>query len=690
MSRFSAAPGRLGVLACLGAAVALGCDDPSAPGPDEAGAFASEPVLSTGSTHGAALRASPAVYVSMPPGTVPEGSEIEIRHLVSDFTHRVQLVDGGFDPVPIPAGIGDQLRLTVLAGGAVLSVRDETVRARRPPTVVRISPPRGKRDIPLNASIVIVFSEPVNPATATGSTIRLLLDGTAVAGTVLLSADGVYADFVPAEPLAPTTTYVLTMGTGIRDLAGDPLVAEVASEFTTSAGSFVELHMVSGDGQAGPTLQELPQQIAVQVLAAGIPSRSAAVHWTVTSGDGLLTYLEARTDTGGIARASWTLGSVIGTQTAQAAAPGAIGSPVTFTAHASEPPLPAAPSPAEFAFVSAGARDASPSWTIWEGHTCGLTEAGAAFCWGGGDYGQLGSDAGWYGSRHPKAVSGDQTFSSISAGAWDSCALTAAGSAYCWGSSWDSIPAPAFDGVRFLSLQVASAIVCGIMDTGAAYCPYFPSGWAAPIDSVISPPEGSRFVSVSVGSWHVCALEDLGKAYCWGGNFDGRLGDGSTTNQAEPVAVTGGHSFVALTAGESHSCGLAADGAAYCWGAGGALGDGSTAGSASPVAVSGGLRFSALASGGHTCGLTTGGRAYCWGANESGQLGDGSTIDRLVPTAVLGGLTFASISVGGGHTCAATAERLVYCWGWNHSGALGNGTDEASSIPVQVLLEPRP
>ncbi|MCX6380540.1 MAG: RCC1 domain-containing protein [Armatimonadetes bacterium] len=49
------------------------------------------------------------------------------------------------------------------------------------------------------------------------------------------------------------------------------------------------------------------------------------------------------------------------------------------------------------------------------------------------------------------------------------------------------------------------------------------------------------------------ALAQGGKAYAWGGNYQGQLGDGTTTNRNKPVQVSGLTGVTQVAGGGFHS-----------------------------------------------------------------------------------------------------------------------------------------
>jgi len=303
-------------------------------------------------------------------------------------------------------------------------------------------------------------------------------------------------------------------------------------------------------------------------------------------------------------------------------------------------------------------------------HTCALTAQGKAYCWGSNDSGRLGSRiVGASNNRGPQAVVGRHKFMSISAGEEHTCALTKQGQAYCWGSNY------------------AGQLGDGTTNNSDANGP----------QAVIG---GLTFASLSAGDYFTCGITSVGRAYCWGANYGGTLGDGTTNYTSGingPQVVIGGLTFASISAGDDHVCALTPQGQAYCWGANfsGELGDGTTdySNDNGPQPVIGGLTFASISvsrdsGSNHSCAITVGGKAYCWGANGNGQLGDGTRNSSRAngPQAVIGGLTFASISAGEDHTCARTARGKAYCWGANGNGQLGDGTlDDASDLGPQTV-----
>lgn len=356
-------------------------------------------------------------------------------------------------------------------------------------------------------------------------------------------------------------------------------------------------------------------------------------------------------------------------------------------------------------------------------HSCGLTAAGAPYCWGQNNFGQLGDGSGTE-SLSPVAVdlpAGVTGFEALTSYIHQTCGRTSSGAWFCWGNneygqlgnnSKQNSPTPEGllvpNGVSgFASLAMGATHTCGLTDAGTPYC-WGNNVWGqlgdASNDEHVTPepvslPSGvAAFVSLASGQLHSCGLTATGAAYCWGRNESGQLGDGTTDNSPVPIPVVmpnGVSGFTRLVAGVSHTCGLTGSGAAYCWGLGffGSLGTGSTSDSPVPVAVSlpGGVSgFAGIRSGGyHTCGLTTTGDAYCWGHNEMGQTGNG-TFDQpqdapvavVLPNGVSG---FELVALGGFHTCGLTDAGEAYCWGHNDGGQLGDGFKADLATPQAVI-----
>jgi alpha-tubulin suppressor-like RCC1 family protein len=198
-----------------------------------------------------------------------------------------------------------------------------------------------------------------------------------------------------------------------------------------------------------------------------------------------------------------------------------------------------------FQLVSAGTR-----------HTCGLTTAHRAYCWGDNQYGQLGDSTNFTSRSAPVRVAGGRSYRWVDAGHLHTCAVTTDGRAFCWGNGR-----------------------AGQLGTGKTYLSFWPRRVAG----------GLLFRNITAGVVHSCGVRTDGRSYCWGSNQYGQLGDGTTTQRLTPVVVAGGLSFARLSGGAAFSCGLTTGARAYCWGGNwvGQLGDGTRTDRPAPVAVAG-------------------------------------------------------------------------------------------------------
>jgi alpha-tubulin suppressor-like RCC1 family protein len=193
-----------------------------------------------------------------------------------------------------------------------------------------------------------------------------------------------------------------------------------------------------------------------------------------------------------------------------------------------------------------------------------------------------------------------------------------------------------------------------------------------------------------------------GKVYTWGANSQGQLGDTSTTPKHAPVAIytataLSGKTIAAIAVGGSHILVLGTDKRIYAWGSNtfGQIGDGSTTnynnaiaistsvmGSAVPIAIAAGLA--------HSVALGSDGNVYSWGSNSVGQIGDSSSsTSRPSPTlanmsGALGGKYVASIFAGAEFTIVITTEGKIAGWGSNSNGQLGDNTASSKNYPVSM------
>jgi alpha-tubulin suppressor-like RCC1 family protein len=378
-------------------------------------------------------------------------------------------------------------------------------------------------------------------------------------------------------------------------------------------------------------------------------------------------------------------------------------------------------------------------------HSCGIDSEGSTYCWGYGADGRLG-DGGTSNRYLPVAIDQslmalNEKFISLTAGGDHTCGITNIGAAYCWGqdvynqlgngaSVTDVLSADLVDttrfatGERFKSISAGNRSTCAISSLGDSYC------WGSDtngrlgnggtsidedspqiIDYTYLAP-GEKFTKIEVGAVHACGLSSLGEIYCWGEDsfFYKQLGNGATTgNQQSPVPVDKSElaineNFVDVSVYGFHSCALSNFGNTFCWGNGtnGQLGDNSI-GRDKPYPIdtsnlSQGEKLIEIDLGYyHTCAISSFGNAYCWGRNDFGQAGDGANTDVLIPTLVdisnlATGERFVSLKGGGFHSCGISNLGNTWCWGRDNggsfSGQLGDGSPLLdANMPTSIVDE---
>ena len=313
--------------------------------------------------------------------------------------------------------------------------------------------------------------------------------------------------------------------------------------------------------------------------------------------------------------------------------------------------------------------------------TLALLADGTVRAWGKNVYGQLG-DGTTTDRFMPAPVSGLANVVSVGSGGIHGLALLSNGTVMAWGDN------------EYGELGIGNF-------TGPELC------GTSPCSKLPIPVPGlTNVVAIAVNYYYSLALLADGTVMAWGYDEYGELGDGVGVRTGcecvdHPVPVPGVTGATAISAGWYLELAQLADGSVKAWGYNydGEVGNGTSTPTnececSPPVTVTGVTHPEMVVAGGyHGLALNSNGSLLGWGYNYDGELGLGTDVgpetcgsdacSKLpVPIPALSGPQ--DLSAGAYHTLALNPNGTVSAWGYNYYGQLADGTVENRSAPVPV------
>ena len=295
----------------------------------------------------------------------------------------------------------------------------------------------------------------------------------------------------------------------------------------------------------------------------------------------------------------------------------------------------------------------------------------ALYSWGTNSEGQLGDNTTISKSSPVQTVIGGYAWKQVACGYGFTAAIKTDGTLWLWGKNNDSVRGT---GVLGDNTTVSKS---------------------SPVQIVT----GGTWTQVAGGYWHAAAIKTDGTLWTWGGNLvGGPLGDNTTVSKSSPVqTVAGGTNWSKVACGGRSTAAIKTDGTLWTWGTNynGRLGDNTTTRRFSPVqTAAGGTNWSQVACSGngngygHCAAIKTDGTLWLWGLNSFGELGDNTTVSKSSPVqTITGGANWKQVSCGRNFTAAVKADGTLWSWGRGalQSGVLGDNTIVAKSSPVQTI-----
>lgn len=194
-------------------------------------------------------------------------------------------------------------------------------------------------------------------------------------------------------------------------------------------------------------------------------------------------------------------------------------------------------------------------------HTCGITSNDEIKCWGTNDHGQIGINSAVTPQVTPMNVNAGTKYKDLFVGEDSNCAIDMAGALYCWGlnnvgqlgngATGDLLLPTLIDlGVNYINASLSATFgfhTCGITTAGVLKCwgdnTYGQLGVNGTTSSLVPVivNAGTLYQEISATYTNTCGITTTGTLKCWGRNSVGQLGIGDTAAHVGPQVVGTGY-----------------------------------------------------------------------------------------------------------------------------------------------------
>jgi alpha-tubulin suppressor-like RCC1 family protein len=262
------------------------------------------------------------------------------------------------------------------------------------------------------------------------------------------------------------------------------------------------------------------------------------------------------------------------------------------------------------------------------GHTAAIKTDGTLWTWGSNYSGRLGNNTFGSSLTPITTFAGGTNWKQVACGYNHTAAIKTDGTLWTWGSNIDG---PLGDNTT--------------------------TNRSTPVTTFAG---GNNWKQVDCGNYRTAAIKTDGTLWTWGYNGFGQLGNNTTINRSTPVTTfAGGTNWKQVACGYDYIAAIKTDGTLWTWGSNfdGPLGNNTTTERLTPVTTfAGGTNWKQVSCGDYqTAAIKTDGTLWTWGGNGNGQLGDNTVTQRNTPvTTFAGGTNWKQVAGGQNHTAATT------------------------------------